>query len=233
MKNLKVLIACLLFLSCGKGDAPEPINPKPEVKPAVALLDLPLNNEVCTTGLIVSATESTISFSWKTSENTESYELLVKDLESGTTTTTTVSQPTASMTLKRNTPYSWYVTSKTTKSNSTAKSETWKFYNQGTGKTSYAPFPAEIVSPAMGEFLTVPSGKIKLVWNGADPDNDILDYDIYFGISSTPVLIKAGVKENQLPDVVVSSGITYHWQVICKDSKGNTSESEIYQFKVK
>lgn len=233
MKNLKMLIACLLFLSCGKGDNSEPESPKPEIKPSAALLDLPLNNEVCTTGLIVSATESTISFSWKASENTESYDLFVKNLESGITSTISVNQSTASMTLKRNSPYLWYVTSKTTKSNSTAKSETWKFYNQGQGAKSYAPFPAEIIAPTMGESLSVTSGKIKLVWNGSDPDDDIVDFDIYFGISSSPLLLKSGVKESELQDVTIIQGTTYYWQVISKDGKGNTSESGIYQFKVK
>ncbi len=231
MKNLKVLIACLLFLSCNKVDSPVPVIP--EIKPSAALLDLPLNNEVCTTGLIVSATESTISFSWKASDNTESYDLFVKDLESGITSTITVTQPLALKTLKRNTPYSWYVTSKNTKSNSTAKSQTWKFYNQGEGTKSYAPFPAEIVAPTMGESITSTAGKVRLVWNGSDPDNDIVDYDIYFGISSSPLLLKSGVKESQLQDVTIIQGTTYYWQVISKDSKGNTSESGIFQFKVK
>lgn len=230
MKYLKVLIACLLFISCGKGDSPEPIIP--EIKPSAPLLNLPLNNEVCTTGLIVSTTESTISFSWKASENTESYDLLIKDLESGITSTISVTQPTALKTLKRNTPYSWYVISKNTKSNSTAKSETWKFYNQGEGTKSYAPFPTEIVSPSMGESITVSSGKVKLVWKGSDPDNDIVDYDIYFGISSSPLLLKSGVKDTQLQEVTIIPGTTYYWNVISKDSKGNTSESGIYQFKV-
>lgn len=233
MKNLRLAIVSLFFFSCGKGNDPEPVNPQPEVKPAAALLNLPLNNELCTSGVIVSATESTISFSWKASENTETYELSVKNLESGTTASTIVTQPAASMTLKRNTPFSWYVTSKTTKSNASAKSETWKFYNQGNGTSSYAPFPAEIVSPTMGESITVSSGKVKLIWSGADPDNDILNYDIYFGISTTPGLIKAGLKETQLSDIAVTSGISYYWQVISRDVKGNTSESGIYQFKVK
>jgi hypothetical protein len=35
-----------------------------------------------------------------------------------------------------------------------------------------------------------------------------------------------------LSDVSVSSSTTYYWKVITRDSKGNTSESEVGQFRV-
>jgi hypothetical protein len=84
----------------------------------------------------------------------------------------------------------------------------------------------------MGQSVTATSGKITLDWNGSDADNDISIYDIYLSTSSVPALLKAGEKESILTDVSVSSNTTYYWKVISKDSKGNTSDSGIYQFKI-
>jgi hypothetical protein len=52
-------------------------------------------------------------------------------------------------------------------------SETWKFYNSGSGTIAYAPFPAEVVSPLMGQNVTASINKIALEWIGSDANNNI------------------------------------------------------------
>ncbi|HEY0667793.1 MAG TPA: hypothetical protein VGD22_06430, partial [Sphingobacteriaceae bacterium] len=119
------------------------------------------------------------------------------------------------------------------KSTVTVKSAVWKFYNSGPGVTAYAPFPAEILSPAMGQVVTPISGKITLDWEGSDVDGDIINYDVYIGTGSTPALLKEKLTASVLSDVSVNSNTTYYWKIITRDSKGNTSDTGVHQFKVK
>jgi hypothetical protein len=230
MRRGFLLIGYVLVLSCGKKDTQEPIPPVPVPQaPAAAVLTFPLQNEECTAGVVVSSTQSTIPFSWNSAENAESYEVHVKNLENGISLSQSTMQTSLGLTLNRNTPYSWYIVSKSSKSATATTSATWKFYNSGPGKTTYAPFPAEIVSPAMGQKLSAVE-KITLDWNGNDVDEDILNYDVYFGSSQSPALFKEKVLESILHEVNVNPNTTYYWKVITRDKEGNSSDSGVFMF---
>lgn len=235
MKKLSVaLISLILFsFSCSKGpdDLPEPKDIIPA--PAKAVLISPLNNDVCNTGNITSNTESAVTFSWNASANSESYDLTYKNLETSASITVSTDKTVASVTLLRNTPYSWYVTAKSTKTTETSASEVWKFYNAGAGITSYAPYQAELLSPIFGEEVSAVNGKISLSWKGTDADNDILNFTVYFGTDANPPLFKSDVTSNSISDIPVESAKTYFWKVITTDRKGNTSGSPVYKFTVK
>lgn len=222
-KHLLLFLLCLAVLSCKR--TPKVIDP-----PTKAVLSLPANNEACTSGAPVSSTLSSIVFKWAASQNAESYELTIKNLESGVITTQTTTAVELPVTLARNMPYSWFVTAKSSKIATTAVSETWKFYNVGEATSAFAPFPAEIVTPKMAARITPVGGKISLDWTGSDVDNDILNYDIYLGTTTTPPLLKAAQVDSALPDVTVTAGTTYYWKVITRDNKGNTSDSGIHVF---
>jgi hypothetical protein len=223
MTRKHILLFFLIFsLACGKS-TPDP------VIPSKVTLVSPLLNEACTTGSVVSSTQSSVVFKWAKSENTSSYELVIKNMLTGTAASYNTSETSSTITIDQNTPYSWYVISKS--SSSSAQSDVWKFYNSGPGAVTYAPFPAEILSPLMGQNVTSVAGKVKLEWIGSDVDKDIVGYDIYFG-PSVPILIKGNHVDSFLADVPVSPQTLYYWKVVSKDSKGNTSESETYQFKV-
>ncbi len=223
-------MALSFLCGCGGGSGS---NPEPSADaPAKAVLITPTQNELCTQGVVVSSTQSTVTLKWAAAANAESYQVDLKNLETGTLTTQNASTNSLDVQLARNTPYAWSVTSKSTKSSTTAQSDTWRFYNSGPGVTNYAPFPAELTSPAIEGNITAANGKISLTWNGQDVDNDISTYDVYLGTSTTPTLLKAGLITATLTDVAVNSNIYYYWKVITKDSKGNTSDSGIYRFKV-
>jgi len=229
-----IVIVCSLFIltSCGKKDENNPVTPPAEA-PGTATLVFPAQNEVCTQGVVISATQSSIPLKWVAAKLAGSYEVTIKNLEKGTITTQTTSATQLDVTLERNAPFSWYVTSKTSASTITAKSDVWKFYNPGPGTISYAPFPAEAVNPSIGASITAVGGKITLSWTGADADNDITGYDVYIGRTSANMpILKSGVGDLVLNDVQVTSGNTYFWKVITKDAKGNTSASGIFNFKV-
>lgn len=222
----KYLFFCLLgliVLSCKK--TPKTVDP-----PTKAILSLPNNNEACTNGTILSPTLSSILFKWAASQNVESYELTIKNLESGAITTQTTTALELPVTLVRNTPYSWHVTAKSSKTSTTTQSEVWKFFNAGEALSFYAPFPADIISPKMAQRITPTSGKISLDWIGSDVDNDIVNYDIYFGTSVNPPLLKGNQVESILQDIAVNAGTTYYWKIISRDSKGNTSDTGVFVF---
>lgn len=220
-KHLLYYLLCIVALSCKK-PTPEP--------PTKSVLSLPANNEACTTGTVTSPTLSSILFKWGGSQNAESYELTIKNLETGIVTTQTTSSTELSVSLARNMPYSWFVTAKTSKVATTAVSDTWRFYNAGEAASSFAPFPADLTFPRIAQRVTPTAGKITLTWAGSDVDNDIQSYDIYLGTTSSPTLLKAGHTSLSLPDVAVNATSTYYWKVITKDSKGNTSDSGVSVF---
>jgi len=228
MRKTIILTTVPILLFCLGACQKEKVPSDPE---KVVML-LPVKDEACITGTAISASENTVEFTWSAADNTETYELNLKNLFSGKTDVYSTSKTNFDATLSRNTPYSWFVVSKTSISEKTATSETWKFYNSGLGTVSYAPFPAEIVSPVMGQNISASPGKISLDWSGSDVDNDIASYDVYFGMSNSPAVLKTNLTESVLNEIEVTSGSTYFWKIVTRDSKGNTSESVIYQFKV-
>jgi hypothetical protein len=226
------LLITVLFLiataGCGKKSSPTP--PAPDLTPGKAVLTLPKQNEACTSGTIISATQSSVLFTWGTSNNADSYDLNLKNLLTGATTSQTTSTTQLQITLFRNTPYSWYIVSKSSKSATTVQSDTWKFYHAGAGTVSYAPYPADVVAPAIGQ--NVAAGTVNLSWKGSSVSGNITGYDVYFGTSTSPAVLKSNVIDNFYNNVSVLSGLQYYWRIVTKDANGNTSDSGLFQFKV-
>lgn len=229
MRYLSILIfLCSVFLSCKKSSDPEPVK-----QPGKAVLLFPAQNEACTSGTIISDTQSSIEFKWNRSDNTDSYDLVLKNLETGISSTyPTAANNQLNINLSRNTPYSWYIISKSASNGTPIQSEVWKFYNAGPASIFYAPYPADGMVPIMGSSVTATGGKITLDWNGSDADNDIVSYNVYFGTTANPTLLSGNLVNSILNDVTVVSNTTYYWKVLTKDSKGNTSDSGNYQFRV-
>ncbi len=220
----------LLMAGCGGSKNSDNISPTPPV-PKAATLVFPAQNAVCVSGTVISALQSTIQFQWNNGVNSDSYVVVTKNLLTGDTLATKTGSNSANITVSRNTPYSWYVVSKSNKSSSTAKSDTWKFYNSGAGITTYAPFPADNLSPATGQKIAVPpSGKITLNWQGGSVDNDIVDYDVYLGPTASPPLYKSHVTAQDISNVAINSGTTYYWKIVTRDSNNNTSTSDVVEF---
>ena len=236
MKSIKhiIIVLTVTFLyNCSTGGGSDgPGNPNPTPKtPTPASLVFPLNNSECTEGTNATSTESTISFDWSDADNTDSYQLVLKNLETQSISNYNSTVSEIDITIARGTPFSWYVISKSNSSSQTATSSTWKFYNAGEAVSSYAPFPAELVSPEMGSSFDATTSSIALEWSGSDVDNDIVEYDIFFGTDSPPTT-NLDTTTSSTMDVTVESGNTYYWRVVTKDSQNNSSNSEIFQFKV-
>jgi hypothetical protein len=226
MKKAHILIILALFTAgCGKkqNNTPSP--------PSAAALIFPDNNAACITGTVTSATENQVALSWHASGNTNSYQVDVKNLLTGTATSYNSATPGLTVTLLRNTPYSWDVVSKSSQLATTAKSDTWKFYNSGPGIISHAPFPAQPTAPTFEQIVPSTTGKVSLTWDCSDVDNDISGYDVYFGTTATPALLQSNVTDTHLNSVSITANTAYYWYIVAKDAKGNTSISQTYQFK--
>lgn len=220
----------LVFPGCG-GNDDGPTDPI-AIPPMAAVLNAPAKDEVCLNGRSINETQSEVEFKWEVSSNTDSYNLVVKNLITDQTSTYTTTSQSQNVTLNKGEPYSWHVLSKANGINETAQSATWKFYLAGDGLVSYAPFPAEVVFPDMGSSIPSINGTVILAWKGSDADNDISGYELLFDAVDPP-LTNLGTTSDEVFNVAVAPGGIYYWQVITKDEMGNASTSEVFQFKVK
>lgn len=223
-------ISAFLLVSCGGGSDDGGDTPDPVATPKATTLIFPDNNTECNEGTIISDTRSSVEFSWNAAQDTDSYEINIKNLATGNSTKTTVNSTTEVITIDRGTPYEWFVTSKASGTTETATSTVWKFYNQGVGIENYAPFPAEAVSPARGATIATTT-TVSLRWSGADVDDDIEEYEIFLDTTNNPST-SIGTTTNITIDATVAANTVYYWKVITKDSQNNTSNSEVFEFKV-
>jgi len=73
-----------------------------------------------------------------------------------------------------------------------------------------------------------------LQWNATDADGDSITYDLYFGDTANPPLIKQNISiETFQPNVEfnLSYNTYYYWEVVAKDPKGAQTSSGILCFK--
>ena len=203
--------------------------------PGKSTLTAPANNKTCETGTSVSDTKSEVTFTWGASADTNTYDLKITDLNSSTITNKTgLSTTTTKATLDKGVPYSWYITSKSTASTTTTKSDTWKFYLAGTGVVNYAPFPADLKTPASGSTVTRDGdGKVAFTWDGSDPDTgDTLTYTLYVDTTDgkqTPATALSNLTA-KTASVALEAATTYYWRVKTSDGT-NSSYSIVYSFK--
>ncbi|SMC72511.1 hypothetical protein [Cellulophaga tyrosinoxydans] len=224
--NFLTVLSSVILFSCSSGSD----NGNGEEAPFAATLIFPENNKKCTEGIAINSTQSTINFRWNTSKNSDSYEVNVRDLSTNSILKKVSNTNTIDISLKRDAGYEWFVISMNTLSPENATSEKWKFYNQGEGDKNFAPFPAEAIYPTRGAVLSSP-GTINLEWKGTDVDNDIISYEVFFDTQPNPAISLGKTQQLKLSTTVIS-GKTYYWIVKITDAFGNTSTSEIFDFKV-
>jgi len=230
---MRIIIKLLFILSivmgtaCSGDDGEEII--VPTVDPTAVTLNFPLNNTECHEGTIVSETLSEVVFKWTITSDNNNYTVSVKNLETGVIKNYNTVSDELPITIVRGAPYSWSVISKISGNSKTVESSVWKFYNAGLPVESHPPFPAEVVGPAMGS--SVNSGAITLQWEGGDVDDDIVSYQVMLDTQNPPATNVGNSSSNSLEVTVDSQGV-YYWKVITTDADGNTSNSQIFQFKV-
>jgi len=223
--SLLVIILFVGFTGCKKKRAPKP--------PGQVQLIFPERNSECTTGQSLNAETSQIAFRWEEGANVETYELRVTNSNTGVVQTISTDATTARLSIKKGEPFSWFVRSKNNQVPETVSSEIWNFYNAG-ARTTFAPFPADIISPRMSEnvFKDV-NNEITLSWSAADLDNDILEYEVYLSVETPPAALLATLPSAQTTlKATVTTNTVYYWSVVTKDEAGNATRSGVYSFKV-
>ena len=241
MKYLNIInkflfvLSCILIASCGGGGGDDPVTPEPPevviTPPGASTLLFPDNNKECTEGEVLSEVQSSVNFQWNASTNTNSYEINVINLTTNSTARIISNTNSAPITLSRGTPYEWFVISKATGVVETAQSPTWRFYNAGQGIANYAPFPAVAIAPVRGSSISNTTN-VTLEWSGSDVDDDITEYEVFFGTENPPTT-SIGVTAETTSSAQIIAATTYYWSVVTKDSGNNTSTSEIFEFKTK
>jgi hypothetical protein len=95
------------------------------------------------------------------------------------------------------------------------------------------PFPAEIIAPISGSYVFKDiNNEVTLKWSGADADNDIESYEIYFSTENPPEILTATTNANTTEQKVnVVSQTVYYWRVITRDNEGNTSDTGVLDFR--
>ena len=241
LKYFSFLFTLILLISCGGGGGDDQgggnngggggpiVNP-----PGKSTLTAPANNETCETGTSVSATQSEVAFTWGVSSDTNTYDLKITNLNTSVVINkSALTSTTTKVTLDKGVPYSWNITSKSTASTTSTASDTWKFYLLGPGIVNYAPFPADLKTPASGSTVTKDGdGKVTFTWDGSDPDGDSLTYTLYVDATDgkqTPPTAQTDLSVKTLA-VALEAATTYYWRVKTSDGT-NSSYSVIYSFK--
>lgn len=228
MKNFTNLsIVALFFLSCGGGDDS---TPTPEVinnAPTVPTLVTPVDNKLCV--------DSSVDFQWNLSTDADNdpiiYQIQIALDNQFAQIVKKVDVSTVALTiaLNKNTAYYWRVKGTDSKGLSGNYSATYKFYTAGGGVINHLPFVPELVQPTLNTSLNTSTATLK--WNASDVDiNDVLSYDVYFGTTNPPTLIKTNNTINTYA-VSLSSTKTYFWKVVVKDDKGGETIGQVWTFK--
>lgn len=230
-----ILVLCFFIISCGSApsEAPPPVTPaQPEKAPEAVELSKPVNNTTC----LEAVNTNQVQFTWTTVPTASSYEIKITNLKSNVTETKTATTSPALITLTAGETYAWSVVSKSTKTSLTATSPVWKFFFAGTGESSLAPNPAQLLSPASGESVDAANGQVKLSWKATDADTPLesLTYEVYIGEDFAKVALNDVPKVKSTSSsisVPVQSGKIYYWMVKTMDSK-SASYSSVNGFRV-
>lgn len=227
MKNWTFMVLMVLLLACGgKDDDPAP-------PPEGAVLVFPLKDSECNTGTSVSETLSEVTFQWQAANNTDRYTLTVINLGTNIPQAIATKATSATLSIEKGAPFSWFVLSSNARSDETATSESWLFYNAG-AQTTYAPFPAQINFPVPGSTVQANSAnQVRLSWTGADVEGDIEVFQIYLATENPPTTLLVETDASTMEaNAEVVSGEVYYWKIITVDAEGNRSDSGLFDFKV-
>ncbi len=226
-KSMKgsLLVAILVLLSCGGGGSDDGAG---ATSPEAAILTFPDKDQECNQGDIISEKESRVTFRWEASAHTNSYTIVLKNLDTNVVTEEQTSINSIALTINRNVAYSWNVISRSDKTSTAATSETWMFYNAGEGVEGYAPFPAEVIIPTMGSQISSP---VLLKWRGSDVDNDIDFYEVYLDTNNPPTTAQGTTTSTTLEDMALTAGTVYYWRIKTIDEIGSSSLSPVFEFR--
>jgi hypothetical protein len=206
---LFVIIALLLFSCEGEFEATSGFSD-------INLL-FPENNEQCL-GTNLPNGKIRVNFAWEDVTGTTSYILEYEDTVTGNNFSETTSASSLDIELEPGTLYSWKVTI-SDDFGGMRSSDTFSFYTEGLADENHVPFPAEI------DVVNNGNGTLNISWRGADLDDDISFYNVFFSDSSPPTqLLSETTTESTTVNIQI--GRTYYLNVVTVDRNGNFSDSK-------
>ena len=90
--------------------------------------------------------------------------------------------------------------------------------------------PNQPSNPSPSDNATNASVNTNLSWSCSDPDNDPLNYDVYFGTNSNPPLANTGQSSSNYDPGTLNEGTTYYWKIVANDDHENSTTGVIWQF---
>ena len=232
-----ILLAALAVTQCSKdSEAPAPLPEPPAaviLDPTTPTLSFPDNNAPCLESTAINDVQSSVTFRWSATQNTNAYTVVLVNLLTSTTQRFNSSTNQLAITLTHAEPYAWKVTSIGESGSNPAESATWKFYLAGPAEEDYAPFPPELTTPVSGSTITPVNGRIELQWNCSDVDNDLITYQVYLDKEDATTLVQSIDYQSNTTaiQVEVDNNSIYYWKVIAIDAAGNQSQSGVYAFR--
>lgn len=103
----------------------------------------------------------------------------------------------------------------------------WNFTTAGLGNSP----PSEPSDPSPSNGATGIATEVVLSWECTDPEGDSLAYDIYFGESQDPPLIRQNLSDNFVLIRDLEDKRTYYWKVAVKDGS-HVVEGPLWWFRV-
>jgi len=234
MKRILIIFTVLAIQSCSKsgGDEPDIVqspDPVPDLEntaPTIPSKIFPTDGLLCT--------DNPLEFKWGSSTDKEgdviSYEieLAYDNAFNNVIEKKTLSATNITLTFEKGIQVNWRIRSKDSKGEYSDYSSTWNFYTEGEGMVNYLPFTATLIYPMA--FSKIEGEYVTLDWESSDVDGDLLFYDIYFGETTPPVLLKENSAEST-HEVSINPNKTYYWKIIVKDDRGGESIGNTWAFK--
>lgn len=223
INSILIALVCIILIGCKEND----------LIPGEVSLSIPTNNAACLQATSTIGALASVSFSWNPATNADSYQLVIKNLNTQTINTYTTSSTVYAANLTINMPYSWSVVANNSSGQTT--SYVWKFYLSDKASSSYAPFPADLTTPvasAMIDSNGLSTVSISFQWTGNDPDNDIATYNLYCDNKDASTKVVSFLTASNFTQTLTSGGI-YHWKVETIDKMGNCSISKVNSFQIK
>lgn len=230
MKKLIILFNVVMLFSCSKSDeesVPEPPIPSVEnMAPTIPLKVFPTNSLLCT--------DNPVEFRWNSSTDKEanpiSYEIELSYDQSFTNIVEkrTVTGLRVTLELEKGTEINWRIRAKDSEEKYSDYSPSWNFYTEGEGISNYLPYTPTLIYPEA--FTKVNGNTVILDWTSTDVDEDEILYDIYFGDTVFPILVKENSEESNYTISVIPNK-TYYWKIIAKDGSGGQSIGDLWNFK--
>ena len=239
---LGCLVLLIVLMSCSKSDDNAPDIPHkddtdgqvPEEipSPTPSALLFPKDNSECLEGEVLSDEISKITFDWEDSSNTDQYIIYLVNLSTNNTIFETTTETSITLEVERGKPFEWWIISENSERTKIAVSDRWQFYNAGIGTNSYAPFPAALIYPQDEGVIEYGADALEVRWIGNDVDNDIFEYELYFGTQKTLELPVLTTTDNSywFWNSEYAVGTRFYWKVKIIDSEGNSSVSALNSF---